>query len=227
MDDSATQVTNNNVTVPTVQKKKGSRKFLVFLVILGLLALCCCLPFTAFGLFGYLELGNQCVWKGPLSSVDSGSCSRNVELEQDNVIRKNNDQMPVEDNNSSNNGTSFDEDTSSLFNLGSTFQVAVDNVRRNGNDYEIEMSIKNTSDSEQTFSTVLYLQLQSELTESYNQNFFTGRYRDEDAQLDSTIPAGATKRGVVVFTVDNNPSNLTLKVSEGLFSNKFVEFDIK
>lgn len=42
------------------------------------LLLCCCFSTViGFGLVGYLENSGQCVYRGPLSSVDSGACAKN------------------------------------------------------------------------------------------------------------------------------------------------------
>lgn len=198
-------------------QKKGSNKGLIIAVVI-ILVLCCIGSVVAAGV--YLVGSGLSIF----STVQQGGTN-----EPDESL----DQST--DGNSSSNGSDSPGGTSEEYNFGEdftsltdTFDVKVDNIRQNGDDYEIDMSIRNTSSNDQPFSTILYLSLVSETNpDGYSQNFFSERYFEEGAQLDGTIPAGELKRGVIVFSVDDNPSSLKLRVTKGLFSQEYLEFRIK
>jgi hypothetical protein len=48
--------------------------FFILMAVFGLFAL----ALLAFFLFGYIEMNNECKFKGPLASVGDGACSKNV-----------------------------------------------------------------------------------------------------------------------------------------------------
>lgn len=198
-------------------QKKGSNKGLIIAVVI-ILVLCCIGSVVAAGV--YLVGSGLSIF----STVQQGGTN-----EPDESLDQSTDGQSgfgdQGDGSDSDGETEFNDE---FFSFGDNFDARVDSVRQNGDNYEIEMSIKNNASTEQPFSTILYLSLVSETNpDGYSQDFFSPRYYDDGAQLDGNIEAGQVKRGVIVFNVDDNPSTLTLRLTKGLFSSEYVEFRIK
>lgn len=202
-----TKETTTVTSSAPVQKKSNNK--VIIIVVVVLLVLCCICSLVGAAVY-YLNDVNT---RNANQTIENGT--------NPNPNTPTNPSTPT-------NPTNPQQDRGGSFtDLDGSFDVRIDDVIKNGEDYEIEMSVKNTSDEAQTFSTILFLQVLSELNEDgYSQNFFSARYRDEEAQLDGEIAPGATKSGVVVYTVDDGASDVYLRVSEGLFSDSYVDFDL-
>lgn len=200
--------TSSEATASTpVAQKSGSKKTILIVVIV-LLALCC-IGSTIVGFLVYLSSRNF---------VDQ------VQQAQNEIIKDINEFDDFGDSNTSDDDHDAPAQRGEVQSTG-YFDVSVDNVRKVGKDYEIEMTVTNITGSPQSFSTILYMNLRSEKTDSYPQNLFYGALGDRDI-LDQEIPAGKSISGVIVYTVNDNPTSLILEVTGGFFVKDTAEFVI-
>lgn len=105
------------------------------------------------------------------------------------------------------------------------FGFNIDRVIKQGNDVVLYVTVKNLTNSTQTFSTLLQVRMFSEKSVFYSQNFTSSLYTTEE-QLDGEIPANGSKSGVIVFTVDDNPRNLQVEMKSDYFSESGNIYDI-
>lgn len=217
--ESATAPTATPAPTTSPVQQKGSNKGLIIAIII-ILVLCCIGSLVAAGVYIV----------GSGFSIFSSTVQENTNNPDEDFDQSTDGQSGFEDQGNGSDADSGDETqfNDEFFSFGDNFDARVDSVRQSGENYEIEMSIKNNASTEQPFSTILYLSLVSERNpDGYSQDFFSPRYYDDGAQLDGNIGAGEVKRGVIVFNVDDNPSTLTLRLTKGLFSSEYVEFKIK
>lgn len=205
-----------STTTTTTAKKGGNKALWIILGIIAFLILCCV------GIFVIL-------WATGASFVHNlfGTAARLDSLDTVFVPTDNDTDASTDDTDTSTDTDNSDEDYNfgDLFGGEGNFAVAVDDVVTDGSNYVITMDVKNQGTSPTTFSSILYIDLVNEDGQSYSQNFFYDIPSEE--RLDLEIAAGETFTGRIAFLVDDNPSSLTLKVSDSLFDDTPTEFRIK
>lgn len=89
--------------------------------------------------------------------------------------------------------------------------------------YVVELTIENLSNSDNSFSTFSQLELVGDNGEIY--------FRDYgyivNRPLNGFVEAGESKKGEIAYSVDDNPDQITLEVSDSIFATEVISFRIK
>lgn len=199
----------------TTVKKGGNKALWIILGVIAFLILCCVGIFVILWATGASFVHNLFGTAARLDSLDTVFVPTNNDTDTS---------TDGTDSNTDDTDTS-DYDFGDLFGGEGNFAVAVQDVDTDGSNYVITMDVKNQGTSPTTFSSILYISLVDEDGNSYSQNFFYDIPSEE--RLDLEIAAGETFTGRIAFLVDDNPSSLTLQVSDSLFDDTPTEFRIK
>lgn len=180
----------------TPQGNSNKTLFIVLGIIFAIIA-CCCAVFAIVWFSGASFLNNtanliQEEWRESLNESTTGGLSGDV----------------------NNDDTYYNDSFEDFFATG--LQAELKNVAYEGNNLVITLDVKNNSNTETTFSTILYLTLVDGSGRTYSQNLLYSV--DSSQMLDKSVLPGQTITGKVAYIVNDNPANLTLEVKESIFS---------
>lgn len=104
------------------------------------------------------------------------------------------------------------------------FSVNLNNVEKVEDTVVLDLSIKNESITDKSFSTIINLEVTDATGKQYYQSFIYDIVAAE--RLDRKVPANASVRGKVAYTVKDNPRGLKLTVMGGFLSEDEAVFPI-
>lgn len=212
----------NATTVPVSADKAGKGGNKGLLIVGGILLFCCVCCILPVGILAATGGLNASFNLGNLTSPSTTQLENNI----NDLI---NDNLNGGDSGSSDNGSTASDAPAAPGNpeLGASktagdWGITLHSVKKDGDTYILDMSLKNNDTTTATFSTILQMRVSSSKKDSYSQDFFFDR--DDADLLDGEIAAGETRRGLIAFDINDNPSDLKLVVKEGFLSDVEASF---
>lgn len=197
----ATDTKPASATVPTANAKANNNTN-ILLIVGGILLLCCCcvvLCGGAFFAFGVLD-----------ADSDSNDFLEELERSRDD---NDGDAEPVSG-----------AETGRSKEVGN-WDVTLDEVEVDGDTYILTISATNTDDVADSFSALGQLSLVDDNDREYFRDYL---YEiDASDNLGGYVDAGETIEGKIAFTVNSDPDELTLEVTDSILSTDKVTFRIK